>query len=296
MWRLKVLVQFVLAHVPGGEKANHRIQRAVAARQDEQALLRGRIRETDAGLDEIEKILPLEGAVVVEVGTGWDALPTLLLSRRGAEVIHTYDHLPHLRLSMMQAAAAAMAPGTSGGPLPSPAEDTTLDEFLRAARIDYHAPADATDTGLPDASVDLYYSFAVLANCPAPVVAGFVAEARRVLRPGGLFYALIGEGDPYESHSGSKVNMLKYPDWQWKLMAQNDVTYHNRLRERDYLDLLTNQGAEVVHIRSHVRQSDVDLVRRMKVDEKFNGYSAEELAVWRTELICRFSPQTLSES
>ena len=62
-----------------------------------------------------------------------------------------------------------------------------------AARIsEYIAPGDAANTELPAGSVDIYFSHAVLEHVPDRVVHQLVQEARRVLKPGGCFYALIG--------------------------------------------------------------------------------------------------------
>jgi SAM-dependent methyltransferase len=283
MWKIKVLIQFVLAHMPFGEAINHRLQRLNAIRRGGDTFLRARIDEVDEGLRNLQRVKPLAGSVVVEVGTGWDALPTLLMRKLGAERIHTFDHVAHLRLDLAQSIGREIG-------LPDAAQPT-LEAFLDANGIDYVAPGDATKTGLPDKSVDLFYSFAVLEHVPDHVAEALMTEARRVLKPGGIWYSLIGLHDHYAGFdkSVSEVNFLRYPEWLWRLLVKNDISYHNRLRERDFLDMMARAGGEIVRINHVQRPEDVERVKAMKIDKHFAGYSPEELAVTRTEIIARFA-------
>jgi SAM-dependent methyltransferase len=283
MWKIKVLIQFVLAHVPFGEAINHRLQRVNAVRRGGAESLRDRINEVDEGLRNLQGVKPLAGSVVVEVGTGWDALPTLLLRTLGAERIYTFDHVAHLRLDLAQSIGREVG-------LPD-CEQPTLAGFLESNGINYVAPGDATKTGLPDKSVDLFYSFAVLEHVPGNVAEALMTEARRVLKPGGLWYSLIGLHDHYAGfdRSVSEVNFLRYPEWLWRLLVKNNISYHNRLRERDFLDMMARAGAEIVRIEHVQRPEDIERVKRMKIDRHFAGYTPEELAVTRTEIIARFA-------
>jgi SAM-dependent methyltransferase len=283
MWKIKVLIQFFLSHMPFGEAINHRLQRVNAIRRGGATSLRNRINEVDGGLRNLQRVKPLAGSVVVEVGTGWDALPTLLLRKLGAERIYTFDHVAHLRHDLAQSVGREIG-------LPDP-EQLTLAGLLESNGIDYVAPGDATKTGLPDKSVDLFYSFAVLEHVPDNVAAALMAEARRVLKPGGIWYSLIGLHDHYAGFdkSVSEVNFLRYPEWLWRLLVKNNISYHNRLRERDFLDMMARAGGEIVRVHHVQRPEDVERVKAMKVDRRFAGYTPEELAVTRTEIIARFA-------
>lgn len=136
---------------------------------------------------------------------------------------------------------------------------------LKDLRIDYRAPADACATGLSDASVDVCHSYAVLEHVPLDVVAGLVSKARRVLKPSGVFYALIGLHDHFHNFV-SKVNFLKYPEWAWGALVKNRISYHNRLRERGFLRLLTANGAYLVDVKSTTYPADLRQVGEMRVD------------------------------
>lgn len=299
-WQAKVLVQFVLAHAPGGEKVNHRLQLAGGRHTPER--IRGRIDEAVEFLTSIEPTFTVEGKSIVEVGTGWDGLHPLLLSVLGAERIVTFDHVRHLRgehaatvieeLSRHPALdeLEAMAPGARARceALRGAAD---LDDLLSRARIEYVAPGDATDTGLADSSVDVVYDFAVLEHVPETVIEGLLAEARRILRPGGVMVSVIGTGDHYVSVQPSltQVNFLKYPEWLWKPLVKNKISYHNRLREAQHLELFAAHGAVVEWKHSHLAERDVAAARTMKVDPRFAGLTPEELAIWRSDVIVSFA-------
>ena len=298
-WRLKVLVQFVLAHVPGGERINHRLQ--LAGGRHTPAKIRGRITAAVDFLKSIEPPLDVAGKAVVEVGTGWDGLHPILLSLLGARHVTTFDHVRHLRWEHVKVVLEQLDahPATDDlVALSASARDrltdllssVDLDDMLRRARISYVAPGDAVTSGLPSHSVDLVYSYAVFEHLPERVVNALLVETRRILAPGGVMICVIGTGDHYTSvdPSLSRVNFLKYPEWIWAPLVKNRISYHNRLRERQFIELIESSGGRVRWRNSVVYDSDVEAARRMKVDRRFTGMTPEELAVSRSELTVGF--------
>lgn len=239
---------------------------------------------------------------MLEVGTGWVPLNPLLLYMLGAKEIHTYDHLRHLRLNLAKRSVAML-----DGAIPTVAaavsvEESflrhrleplksarTLEDLLSRANIIYRAPGDACQSGLADKSIDLFYSYAVLQHASRKVVEGLVKESARVLKPSGIAFHAIGCQDPYNGGRVSKVDFLQYPEWAWKLFVKNRISYTNRMREKDYLSIFQGYGAEIAAVRSDIDPSDVERVRHMKVDKQFNGMTAEELAVYHSDVIYRFA-------
>lgn len=283
-WIAKAAVQSVLARAPYGEQINHRLQRTVVSKGDH------RFDDVIGSLENLSRHVSIKDAAVVEAGTGWDGLPTIWLSAHGAAEIHTYDHMPHLRLGLAKSAALTLLERyPQNARLEAMSSSASFDQFLASGRIHYAAPADATRTGLPEGSVDIYFSYAVLEHVPETVIDAMVAEARRVLKPDGVFFAVVGLHDHYVGMNGaSKVNFLQYPEWMWALLVKNKFSYHNRLRERDFLDRLRASGANIIDVQSRVDPADLDQVREMKIDPRFKSYTPEELAVHRTEISARF--------
>jgi len=301
MWKLKVLIQFILAHVPGGESLNFALQEARRGRSPER--LRQRIRGLVVELASLQRQFDLEGKTVVEVGTGWDAINTVLLALFGVRRIYSYDHVRHLRfqpirkvLTELNSMASEIA-DVAGLPevtfrrrLDVLLDARDLSALLEAACITYVAPGDACATGLPDHTVDLFYSYAVLEHVSEEVVHCLCTEAKRVLKSDGRVFHYIGEHDHYTSVSPSlsRVNFLKYPEWLWRFLIKNKISYHNRLREREFLEIFAAHGARVEAIDSYVDERDLEALRTMKIDKRFTRMSDRELAVYTTRVVLLF--------
>jgi len=207
-WRLKVAAQSVLARLPGGWRLNHCLQdlRSGDPRQALRERLLARAREL--AWAEARGLL-IEGADLLEVGTGRSPVPTFLMALLGPRRVRTIDRRPLLdarkvvaivrELPMMAEALAevfARPPREIVERADRLARATTIGAILDAGSIRYTAPGDATATGLPAASVDGIVSFDVLEHLPADTLIRLNAEARRVLRPGGRqFHVLVRPED-----------------------------------------------------------------------------------------------------
>jgi hypothetical protein len=307
MWKIKLLIQFVLSHIPGGETINYFMQRALG-HHNEQNNIR-RIIELSKKIKQIENYVQLEGSTVVEVGTGWEPISTLLFYLLGANTIHTYDHVRHVRfglvhtlLNNIEKTLEKIAEVTS---LPknvlqerlmkikTNGEGDCVDVVFSRANVVYHAPGDATKTGLKDNSVDLIYSYAVLEHVPRKVLYDLTIESKRILKHSGCAFHAIGLFDHYVTIDKkiSKVNFLKYRERVWSFFVHNKISYHNRLREKQFLDVFDLCGAQSRIMENKTDPLDIATVKNMKIDGMFAGLSSEELAVHYTELIVSFPRQ-----
>jgi SAM-dependent methyltransferase len=297
-WQSKVAIQFVLAHVPGGESLNNALQRWNGSFSE--TAICGRVMGLARFLSEH---LDVAGKSVVEIGTGWDAINALMLYMFGARVVYSYDHVRHLRFDLAMNVVRQIRNSVhkiaevSGIELSAIRQriaalegSSNLLQLLASARIEYIAPGDAAWTGLPDSSIDVVYSYAVLEHVSQDVIASITREAKRILVPGGIAFHNIGEHDHYVSFDSSisKVNFLRYPEWAWKFFVQNKISYHNRLREPHFLQIFTAHGARVEKKESFTDPSDIEAVKRMRLDSRFAGLTAEELAVTRTIVTLAF--------
>ena len=267
-WKAKVALQCVLARFPFGEKANHLLQRV--GRRYTAERLQKRIAEVRKTLDYLEAFAPLAEATVAEVGTGWELIAPLAMVARGACTVRTYDLYRHLRSDLVRQ-IARMVP-------------CDFEDAMR--RIEYHAPANAANTGLPSNSVDVFYSYEVFEHIPVDDVHQIVAESKRVLRSTGVAYHAIGLGDHYGQYGVSNINFLKYSDRAWNFWVQNRISYHNRLREKEFLQIFRQHGACILDVRTKVSEIDVlALCNGFTPDQKFSGMTPEELAPWYTEIV-----------
>jgi cyclopropane fatty-acyl-phospholipid synthase-like methyltransferase len=270
-WKAKVAVQSVLAHLPFGERANHLLQKASHRYTPER--LQKRVADVKTVVDYLERLISFAGATVVEVGSGWELIAPLVMVARGAETVHTYDLNRHLRPEIARQVAEIVP--------------VDFDSAMR--RIQYHAPSDAANTGLAEKSVDLFYSYEVFEHVSQEDIHRIVAESRRVLKPSGIAYHAIGLGDHYAQYGVSNINFLKYSDRTWGFWVQNRISYHNRLREKEFLQIFGEHGARILDVRSKTSEADLTLLKSgFKPDRKFAFMEPEELAPWYTEIVTSF--------
>ena len=81
---------------------------------------------------------------------------------------------------------------------------------------------------------------------------------------------------------------MKYPEFLWSFFVKNKISYHNRLRERQFIDIFKEFGAKILWVEHEIDPSDIDCLKNMKIDKSFHGMSYEELAVTYSELIVQF--------
>ena len=290
-WQVKAITQLALAHVPGGERINHLLQRGNKRHTPD--WYRDRINGLTAM---IAKYLDVEGKTIVEVGTGWDAINALMLYWMGAARVYTYDHVPHARFNVIRtlvqemdvladevARVNAIPAALLSERARHLARAVDLPTLFESAGIVYVAPGDAARTGLADRSVDIVYSYAVLEHVPETVIDAITAEAKRILKPGGTAFHEIGLQDHYVDFDRNitTVNFLRYPEWWWGFLVKNDIQYINRLRAKEHIERFQRQGACVDVKEAYINPRDLEALATMEVDRRFAGMSHEELAITR---------------
>jgi len=300
-WRLKVATQSVLARIPGGRRLNHRLQDLRAG--DDRAALRRRLVDRARELAwAVARGLPIEGADVLEVGTGRSPVPTLLMALLGPGSIRTIDRRPLLDARKLAAIATelpAVAEELAEVFARPPAEIVararriaragTVDAILSAGSIRYTAPGDATATGLPPASIDAIVSYDVLEHLPSDTFLRLNAEARRILRTGGRQFHVIGLGDHHASGDAriTCVHFLRFSDRAWDALTGHELSYHNRLRLPDFLAAFGRDGFATEDVRREVDPAGLEAMRSFRVAPRFAHYTPEELATHRAALLVR---------
>jgi SAM-dependent methyltransferase len=203
----------------------------------------------------------LDGATVLEVGTGRRFTLPVILWLMGAQRIITVDLHRYIRRSVCaldlhalvtDASAVSDAPGWRRERVSALRDLLTrrwdLPALARLCSIEYQAPADAARLELPDACVDYHISYTVLEHIPAAILEDILLEAGRVLRPRGLAIHLVDHSDHF-SHSDPSVtaiNFLQYEDDNWARLADNPFMYMNRMRVDDYSTVYAHANHEIL--------------------------------------------------
>ncbi len=299
-WKVKALVQNAIARLPSrvSYELYYRVQRRFGGLRDPDPVptLVGGItawkRLLRQGLDPV-------GKTFFEVGTGRSLAMPLAYWLMGAAATITVDVNPYLKSALVFDDIRAICrnePRTRElfGPHLVPERfdalrdlggnpHTGLGELFAATGIRYLCPADAAATGLPDASVDVHTSFMVFEHIPPEVLSGILAEARRIVKPGGVLVHRIDYSDHF-SHSDARIspiNFLRYSDGAWARIAGNRYMYQNRLRHDDYVRMFESAGTAVTDVQADTDRRAVAVLANqiLPLDERFAGKPREVLAI-----------------
>jgi ubiquinone/menaquinone biosynthesis C-methylase UbiE len=305
-WRVKGAIQKVLGHVPGGGRMHYMLQRYGGGltnfgrecdiKVDDWKLMLGHLRSSK---------LPLAGATLLEMGSGWYPTFPVCLWLGGAKRIYTFDlnryMKPEMTIAMVERLERHVGTIAEESGAPSTEVDTRRRELLAALQrgasistatggaIDYHAPADAAKTQLPDASVDVVFSNSVLEHVPGPVIDDCFREARRILKPGGIVFHSVNCGDHYAyvDRSISQLHYLKYSEPAWQKW-NNAFLYQNRLRAEDFTAMAKNSGFVIEIDTSRPHPTRLKQLDEIRVHPWFSErYSRDQLAITSIDFVGR---------
>jgi len=301
-WKTKALLQKFTALLPSqlGHELYYRLQLMFSSGQLGMLDTRPN-RNLEAGVHMAELITrqghSLEGRSVLEVGTGRRLSLPMALWLCGADEIITVDLNPYLRSRLVLGDIAYMKANHAevrqifhpfhGKQL---FEDRfsqlltvrgDLDAVMSLLRLRYEAPADAARLNLPDASVDVHVSSAVMEHISPVAVGGVLAEGWRVLKPDGVMVHLIDFVDhfSYTDPSLSAIHFLRFSPREWEWWSGNHFACQNRLRLDDFRRLFQDAGLRIIgeellmdeRVRAELRNG-------FPLDTSFRGKSEEILA------------------
>lgn len=238
------------------------------------------------------------GKVFLEVGTGKVPLVPLAYWLMGAKRIITIDLNPYLKEELIAESLRYISDnqGEVFSLFGSLVDKTRFDEllefgrkseiaaseFLDLCQMNYIAPGDAADTGLPDQSIDFHTSHAVFEHIPPSVLRKILKEGNRIIRNNGLFINLIDYSDhfSYSDKNISRMNFLQYSDDAWERYAGNRYMYMNRLRHDDFIELFESVGHRIVEASPNIDQRSLEFLRsgNLHLSERFSSKPEEVLA------------------
>lgn len=308
-WQRKARIQNLIASLPLSNALYYAMQRSVGS------LRKGRANPSeyfDAARRMTQWIRAtgrdVEGMRFLEVGTGRNVnLPTALWLC-GAAQVTTVDLNPYLSSTLVfesneyvrqHEAEVLQTFGAEAERPPFRARLAQLLDFkgdlaglLKMMNVEYLPRADAAQLPLETESFDAHVSFAVFEHIPADVLAAILAEARRILRPGGLLVHIIDPSDHFshDDDSITAINFLQFDDAEWDKWAGNQFMYHNRLRAFEYLELFERAGVRVLEQQQTLDEPSLrSLKNGFPLHPQFKHIAAEELAVRSLNVLGTFS-------
>ncbi|MGH9592685.1 MAG: methyltransferase domain-containing protein, partial [Bryobacteraceae bacterium] len=240
--------------------------------------------------------IKVEGARIMEVGTGRriDIPIGLYLAGVGSTITMDVNRLVRGELAMQGLRAmqgkreeilelfSRVAPKAEVAQrFDSLMKTRSMQEVLKAASVEYVAPADAAETGLPSGSIDAQISYTVFEHIPGPTLRKILLEANRILKPGGVALHHIDPSDHFwhEDKSISAINFLRFSDAKWEKLSGNPFGYHNRLRATDFEVIYREAHQQVLRWEPTLSEEGLALLKNgFPVDAGFRGKSVEDLA------------------
>ena len=294
-WKTKAHLLAVLSRMPLGERVYRRMQRIAGTNRLNVSESLARCVEVvnlahEAGYDSA-------GGTIVEIGTGWRPFLPLIFSLLGAKRIITFDIHPWMTGRYLKETCQALEAriedlaeelDVDAQPMRARFEEAraAMNRFapasvLKAFRVDYRCPADATRSGLPAGSADLVCSSNVLEHVSQGLLSPLHAESARILRPGGLAVHRFNPGDHFATVDRriTTANFVRFSASQWRWYGGSGLAYHNRLRCPDHARLMKQAGFELAltRVRHNERAARAIDSGELPVHADFQQFSTEEL-------------------
>lgn len=206
----------------------------------------------------------IKGKTILELGPGNSYINAFNFLNQGAEQVILVDKYPRIceteaQRQHIKKEIAFFKKITHSTPGSWIDERTCLP---RGDRIRFIA-GDFRDIPFTE-GIDLIYSIAVLHHIKN--LDRYIPRMHEILNPGGMMYHVIELKDKFHFY-GNPFLFYKYSDWTWEhLLTDEAVTYTNRLRYQDYIDLFTQAGFEIVW-----QETQSYEVPRMRLNSKFSG-------------------------
>lgn len=304
-WRVKGGIQKALGYLPMGERLHYELQKRAGGLRTFDRELAAKIKDWGFMIGHLTTVgIPVAGTRFLEMGTGWYPTFPFCLYLGGARSVITVDlnrYLkPELALRMTEALERALqtiAEATGRAEAEVAAAHRELAAAMRRGAsledatggvVSYHAPSDASATGLPDASLDVVFSNSVLEHVPGPIIERCFTESRRILRPGGVIFHSVNCGDHY-AYADSKIsqlNYLQFSDAAWQRW-NNEFLYQNRLRAIDFTEMARAAGFQIEVDTSRPHPMRLQQLDAVKVHPEFSRYSRDQLAITSIDFIGR---------
>jgi SAM-dependent methyltransferase len=231
------------------------------------------------------------GFKVLEIGPG-DSLSTALAARlMGADQIWLVDSGPFASTALTTYHQLAHHLGELGYDTEPFARAQVIGQWLDQCQASYLTEGVASLAGLPDASVDFCFSNAVLEHIPAAEFRRFLAEHKRILKPGGVGVHRVDLQD----HLGGRLDNLRFSERVWEsALFRRAGFYTNRIRFRTMQDIFTQAGF-VCSVPRCIRWDTLP-TPRSKMQSGFAALDDENLLVKGFDLVLRLPAGQVAES
>jgi hypothetical protein len=236
-----------------------------------------------------------QGGTILDVGTGWHHHDSVLLYLCGKDYkIHLFDVEDKARLGYLRTYFEHLLENLDELKCEIGLdEDATRQklrylltlgsrqEIYRACNFELHITTQTATPFLPDHSVDFMVSNCVLTHIPPAVVEPELRALRRMLKPDGSMYMMIGHDDHWAFHdpSANQFNYYRYSDKFYSLLFDTRFEYQNRMVKSEWLPIFERAGLRILHYYPEITDESRRQIQALPhIDERFARYPLDELA------------------
>lgn len=215
----------------------------------------------------------LEGKTLLEIGPG-EGVGTAVLAYAHAARAVLVDSGRYARSDLRNYTMLADALSGDGLRRPPIEDARNVDEILSACGARYLTKGLASWGEIPDASVDLIFSQAVLEHVRKSEFGLLLRECKRVLRPTGVCSHRVDLRD----HLGGGLNNLRFSERVWESgIFSRSGFYTNRIRYRRMLTLFEGAGFKVDV--TQLRHWDALPIKKRQLAPEFRDLPDDELCI-----------------
>lgn len=254
---------FAVAHLPGGPRAYH-------------AMTRGLLRSQRRVIRKLQRVWPgyariwgercgldLEGRAIWVHEPGavpFAPLASYLLSGRGGVLTSTGDRpsdryvSPSVRAVLEAELGCGAARSAKRRAQVAELRDRDVERLLAVTGTEIATRVDPAALPLGDGSADLCHSGGALEHYRAELLAGFLRESFRILRPGGVASHVYDHRD-HLRHVDPRWPFLLHmalPDSVYRVAFGHRLLFHNRLTPTEVMALFEAAGFERIAMRRFV--------------------------------------------
>ena len=154
-------------------------------------------------------------------------------------------------------------------------------EIYKACNFEQCIPARPDVPFVPEASVDFMISNCVLPHIPVSILGPEMVALRRMLKPDGAMYFMIGHDDHWAFHdaSANMFNYYRYSDRFYQTLFETKFEYQNRMVKSEWLAVFDRARLQVADYYAEINDASLESIRRLPhIDDRFAQYPVEELA------------------
>jgi len=299
-WKIKALITALISVLPGNIKIFQFLQLKYGR------LISDPFEQLDAAAEILKNLNELQRSAVefpqiFEIGTGHEPLFPISWYLCGSGPIVTVDLHRRINLEIFKMSLNKIAqnPGKIFTTFDQIVNVNLLKErfdtlvkykddplsLMEMANIVYLAPYDATKTGFNDNTFDIHFSNNVFEHIPPETLNQILTEGKRVLKSNGIAIHKIDESDHFAhtDRSITSINFLQFSKKVWKLIGGNQYSYHNRLRQTDFMKIFQTNNFKVLSKISKIdEKAKIERLNGFKVHKDYSKYAPDDLCTAST--------------